>query len=174
MFAAQAVHQSGGPLASFDIVQQFGEDSIDGVPSRVTKARNYARRLGIRSPSGRSVGGFFLNGAFIGDTVAEFAQSLQQTLGLHVQFLQQQTYLKHVTNGDDFDNYFYDLPTSYRGRSRFTFPNADTNPLVIVDLVEAFKELPQSIIDHSHIEGGQFVLLGRSGKLELISVLLQY
>ena len=93
-----------------------------------------------------------MNGAFIGDTVQEFSQALQQTLGLHVQFMQQETYLKHVTKATDFDTYFYDLPTTYKRRNIHTFPT-DTNPLTIVDLADAFKELPQSMIDDSHIEG---------------------
>jgi hypothetical protein len=49
-------------------------------------------------------------------------------------------YLRNVADDTDIDNFFYDLPSSHKGRHPLIFPAPETNPLRIVDLVKVFKE----------------------------------
>ncbi|GAA5860419.1 hypothetical protein JCM1840_000253 [Sporobolomyces johnsonii] len=155
--AAQSTHIEGGPLASFDAIQDGVDAKAESLTSRLSKTREYLKRLGIALAKGEkegesAIGAFFMNGAYfpIGD---EFSQNLQRTLGLHTQFLQQEVYVGALTNDMDAKSFFADLPTTHRRRNPYIFPSAETNPLRIVNLVDAFKGVDPAVVKSFYIEG---------------------
>lgn len=85
----------------------------------------------------------------------DWAQSLQRGLSSHVQFLQQMIYIDSLTDDHDANRYFYDLPTTHARRNPYIFPSPETNPLKIVNLVDAAKSVQGSILRSTFIEGGE-------------------
>ncbi|KAK4698563.1 UDP-glucose:glycoprotein glucosyltransferase, partial [Phenoliferia sp. Uapishka_3] len=157
--AMQNMHPAGGPLATF-------EEVLEGPAAKlkVAQALAYTKRLGVVLPTTPSInfGAFFLNGAyFIIDDVStsarsasggdfiliqtlllkDFTQNLQKTLSLHTQFLQQEVYLDSLNEKSDVNNYFYDLEICFSRRNAYIFPVPEKNPLKIVNLVNATREL---------------------------------
>lgn len=171
--AMQSVHISGGPLATFDEVIKGVDVEATAFNSRLSKARAYTKRLAVeREPN--SLGSFFLDGAhFKLDDVsrtliptpafADFARSarrqdwtrsLQTGLSAHVQYLQQMIYQDLLTNEVDVNRFFFDLPTTHARRNPHIFPSPETNPLKIVNLVDAVKGVHASMHKSTFIEGG--------------------
>ncbi|GAA5951905.1 hypothetical protein JCM21900_004180 [Sporobolomyces salmonicolor] len=156
--AAQSTHVEGGPLASFHAIQDGVYTKSESLTSRLSRTREYLKRLGIPLAKGENegeksaIGAFFMNGAYfpIDD---EFSQNLQRTLGLHTQFLQQEVYVGALTNDMDAKSFFADLPTTHKRRNPYIFPSAETNPLRIVNLVDAFKGVDPAVMESFYVEG---------------------
>lgn len=67
--AATASHVDGGPLARFNELRHYGIGKrAGGSHSRLTKTREYLKRLGLplasATKTGESLGAFFMNGAY--------------------------------------------------------------------------------------------------------------
>ncbi|BGP32069.1 killer toxin resistant protein [Rhodotorula toruloides] len=155
--AATASHVDGGPLARFNELRHYGIGKrAGGSHSRLTKTREYLKRLGVPLASTaepkKSLGAFFMNGAYfaIDD---DFTQNLQRTLGLHTQYLVQEVYLRSLTDDMDASSFFADLPATYKRRNPYIFPSPETNPLKIVNLVEALDGVHRGWIHSFYIEG---------------------
>ncbi|BGP08072.1 killer toxin resistant protein [Rhodotorula toruloides] len=155
--AATASHVDGGPLARFSELRHYGIGRrAGGSHSRLTKTREYLKRLGVplaaAAETKKSLGAFFMNGAYfpIDD---DFTQNLQRTLGLHTQYLAQEVYLRSLTDDMDASSFFADLPTTYKRRNPYIFPSPETNPLKIVNLVEALDGVHRGWLHSFYIEG---------------------
>ncbi|GAA5969938.1 hypothetical protein JCM3765_000374 [Sporobolomyces pararoseus] len=143
-----------GPLAPFNSVSA-GTDSASGAPTkRLEKTRLYLRRLGVPLANGGtpSTGAFFLNGAHF-PIDEEFSQNLQKTLGLHLQFLQQQVYLEDLTDEHQAENYFADLTSTYERRNPFIFSDSESNTIRMVDLLHAYDGVMPKFVESFYIEG---------------------
>ncbi|GAA5885662.1 hypothetical protein JCM6882_007517 [Rhodosporidiobolus microsporus] len=150
-------HIDGGPLATFDEVQAGVDKKASSMHSRLSKTRDYLKRLAIplltSEQTGKtSIGSFLMNGAFF-PIDEDFTQNLQRTLGLHTQFLQQEAYSGALTDKHDASQYFAELPSTHRRRNPFIFPSLETNPLKIVNLVEAFDGVDPRFVNNFYIEG---------------------
>lgn len=88
-------------------------------------------------------------------SLQEWTQNLQRTLGSHVQFLQQMIYLEKLKSSQDVNRYFFDLPTTHSRRNPYTFPSPETNPLKIINLVDAGKLVSDVVMQRLFIEGGE-------------------
>ncbi|KAM0749302.1 hypothetical protein T439DRAFT_327029 [Meredithblackwellia eburnea MCA 4105] len=141
--ASQSTHPEGGPLAKFEEIFE-----LESTKERLEKAREYGTRLGVTGGQGKE-GAFFLNGAyFVIDD--DFTQNLQRSLGLHTQFLQQEVYLGNLEDSMDVNYYFYTLPTTYGRRNPYIFPVQETNPLRIVNLVDATGQGEMAVFHQFH------------------------
>ncbi|BGP24642.1 killer toxin resistant protein [Rhodotorula toruloides] len=155
--AATASHVDGGPLDRFAELRHYGIGKrAGGSHSRLTKTREYLKRLGVPLASatvtGNSRGAFFMNGGYfpIDD---DFTQNLQRTLSLHTQYLAQEVYLRSLTDDIDASSFFADLPTTYKRRNPYIFPSPETNPLKIVNLVDALDGVHRGWVHSFYIEG---------------------
>jgi UDP-glucose:glycoprotein glucosyltransferase len=83
---------------------------------------------------------------------------LQRTLGLHTQYLAQEVYLRSLTDDMDASSFFADLPTTYKRRNPFIFPSPETNPLKIVNLVDALDGVHRGWVHSFYIEGSALLL----------------
>ncbi|KAH7098401.1 UDP-glucose:glycoprotein glucosyltransferase-domain-containing protein, partial [Auriculariales sp. MPI-PUGE-AT-0066] len=93
-------------------------------------------------PSGQP-GYAFVNGKFF-DLDDDFFRSLQSEVGSMTEIWtgkvsSPQIRADEVNDDTDFDNYWYDLPTSSKSRNQYIFPSAKTGPLKIVNLPEVFE-----------------------------------
>ncbi|BGP16173.1 hypothetical protein JCM10213_001389 [Rhodosporidiobolus nylandii] len=154
--AATQSHVEGGRLARFDEIQEGVGKKAASVHSRLSKTREYLKRLGVALPSGAqngkaALGSFFMNGAFF-PIDEDFTQNLQRTLGLHTQFLQQEAYSGGLTDDVDAKTYFADLPSTHKRRNRYMFPS-EGNPLRFVNLVEAFDGIDPRFVRSDYVEG---------------------
>ncbi|GAA6062062.1 hypothetical protein JCM10212_003560 [Sporobolomyces blumeae] len=147
----QAEHVDGGHLAPFETIME----GLEGASLRLTKARKWLERLGIPHAGEdeieqKAAGYFFLDGAYfpIDD---DFSQNLQRTLGLHIQFLQQEAYLGSLTDKHDAQAYFADLPSTYKRRNPYIFVSPEQNPLKIVDLLDAYNGVMPSFVESFYI-----------------------
>ena len=70
---------------------------------------------------------------------------------MHTQFLSQEVYMRSLTDDTDASTYFADLPQTHKRRNPFIFPSDESNPLKIVNLVEALKGATPSWLEHSFI-----------------------
>lgn len=61
---------------------------------------------------------------------------LQQTAGLHLQFIQQQVYLGNVTDTTDLARFFYGLPEVMHSRRALLSPSS-ASPLRVLNLIRA-------------------------------------
>jgi UDP-glucose:glycoprotein glucosyltransferase len=91
------------------------------------------------------------------DLPQEWTRSLQTALSGHVQYLQQMIYRDLLKDDADVNRYFFDLPTTHARRNPHVFPSPDTNPLKIVNLVDAAKGVHASMFKSTYIEGGELV-----------------
>ncbi|SCV74361.1 BQ2448_6793 [Microbotryum intermedium] len=156
-FMLESTHISGGPLAPFAQVLELEVGS-----ERANKARAYTKRLGVGGgDEASSVGAFLINGAFF-DFDEEWTQHLQQTLSAHVQYEQQEVYFDKLTSQTDIANFFYDLPTTHKRRNRLVF-TSETNPLKVVNLVEATRGVKREFVERTWIEAAAVVLKGEKG-----------
>ncbi|KAG0659060.1 hypothetical protein C6P46_005356 [Rhodotorula mucilaginosa] len=138
----------GEPLAPLEQVRQYGIGAKGrGSHSRLSKTRSYLERLALPQEAKGSV---FLNGAHF-PLDEDFTQNLQRTLGLHTQFLSQEVYMRSLTDDTDASTYFADLPQTHKRRNPFIFPSDESNPLKIVNLVEALKGVTPSWLEHGFI-----------------------
>lgn len=64
-------------------------------------------------------------------------------------------YLDKLTDSQDVNRYFFDLPTTHARRNPYIFPSAETNPLKIVNLVDAGKLVSTAFVERLFIEGGR-------------------
>ncbi|GAA5977891.1 hypothetical protein JCM11641_006101, partial [Rhodosporidiobolus odoratus] len=155
--AATQPHVEGGPLASYEEIQRGVGQKATSAQSRLSKTREYLRRLGIQLATGQaegktSLGSFITNGAY-NPIDEEFSQNLQRTLGLHTQFLQQEVYLGKLDGKVDAKTYFADLPSTHKRRNPYIFPAVETNPLRFVNLVEAFEGIDEGFALEGYVEG---------------------
>lgn len=69
-------------------------------------------------------------------------------------------YTDQLVSSMNVNTYFYDLPTTHERRNPFIFPGADgeTNPLRIVNLVDAVEGLDQRVTKGLFVEGGESTL----------------
>ncbi|GAA5851766.1 hypothetical protein JCM9279_004400 [Rhodotorula babjevae] len=149
----------GGELASYDDVQKgVGRYKASASHSRLNKARQYLRRLGVALPNSleeddetAQLGSFFMNGAYF-PLDDDFGQNLQRTLALHTQFLQQEFYLQSLTDSTDAKTFFVNLPTTHKRRNPFIFVS-DSNPLKVVNLAKAFDGVDRTFTHGFYIEG---------------------
>ena len=81
-------------------------------------------------------------------------QELQRGLSLHVQYLQQMIYLDEITNKDDVNRFFFNLPTTHKRRHPLVFPS-ETNLIKIVNLVEATNLVHIQFASNLFVEGGE-------------------
>ncbi|GAA6015304.1 hypothetical protein JCM10207_008942 [Rhodosporidiobolus poonsookiae] len=154
--AAVSAADADTQLASFEAVQQGIGKKATAIHSRLSKTRDYLKRLGVplagMEPNGKAtLGSFFMNGAFF-PIDEDFSQNLQRTLGLHIQFLSQEAYLNSLTNDVDAKFYFADLPTTHRRRNQWIFPS-ETSPLKFVNLMDAFDGINKPFVQNFYIEG---------------------
>lgn len=63
-----------------------------------------------------------------------------------------------LTDDVDVNRYFFDLPTTHARRNPHIFPSPETNPLKIVNLVDAAKGVHASMVKSTFIEGGTWIL----------------
>ncbi|GAA5989455.1 hypothetical protein JCM10908_000480 [Rhodotorula pacifica] len=142
---ASSTDLDGEPLATFSEVQQYGIGAkARGSHARLAKTREYLERLGIaHEDKDGYTGAVFLNGAHF-PLNEDFTQNLQRTLGLHTQFLSQEVYMRSLTDDADAKTYFADLPQTHKRRNPYIFPSDESNPLKIVNLVEALKGASRS------------------------------
>ncbi|GJN89390.1 hypothetical protein Rhopal_002370-T1 [Rhodotorula paludigena] len=155
---AHIPHVDGGELATLDkVVRGIGVKAASQ-HSRLSKTREYLRRLAIPFIDGglpkdsSSLGAFFLNGAYF-PMDDDFAQNLQRALGIHTQYLQQEIYLHSLTDDMDAKAFFADLPTTHKRRNPYIFPSPESNPLKVVNLAEAYKGLPRGYTTSFYVEG---------------------
>ncbi|KAH7098875.1 UDP-glucose:glycoprotein glucosyltransferase-domain-containing protein [Auriculariales sp. MPI-PUGE-AT-0066] len=104
---------------------------------RLAAARAFAKRLSLPVPSGQP-GYAFVNGKFF-DLDDDFFRSLQSEVGSMTEYMTGKIRADEVNDDTDFDNYWYDLPTSSKSRNQYIFPSAKTGPLKIVNLPEVFE-----------------------------------
>ncbi|GAA6009058.1 hypothetical protein JCM11491_005730 [Sporobolomyces phaffii] len=142
-----------GPLAPFASVLAGSHAASDPSISRLARTKGYLRRLGVPLATGQDTPAeaFFLNGAHF-PIDEDFSQNLQRTLGVHLQFLQQQAYLGALTDEHDANNYFADLPSTYERRNPYIFASPETNPLKIVDLLHAHDGVMPEFVESFYIE----------------------
>lgn len=80
---------------------------------------------------------------------------MQRILGSHVQYLQQVIYQDKLKNSQDVNRYFFNLPSTHARRNPYIFPSQETNPLKIVNLVDAAKSIGDTFVQHLFIEAGE-------------------
>ncbi|GAA5851194.1 hypothetical protein JCM8547_004161 [Rhodosporidiobolus lusitaniae] len=154
--ASENSHIDGGPLASYEEIQYGIGKKATSQLSRVSKTREYLKRLGVKLLSGEqtgktSLGSFLMNGAFF-PIDEDFTHNLQRSLGLHTQFLAQEAYANSLTDKHDASTYFADLPSTHKRRNSYIYPS-ETNPLRFVNLVEAFKGIDPVYVKNDYVEG---------------------
>ena len=102
---------------------------------RYAAARMYNRRLGLQlTKDSENVGSVFVNGKLF-PMDESYRHNLQSSMQLHMQYLQQMVYMDKIDDAADVENYFYDLPTTYKSRNAWIFPN-ENRPLRFIDLVD--------------------------------------
>jgi UDP-glucose:glycoprotein glucosyltransferase len=149
-------HVDGGPLASYEEIQQGIGKRTSSISSRLNKTRDYLRRLGVKliasdqAPK-TSLGFFLMNGAFF-PIDEQFTQNLQQSLGLHTQFLAQEAYTGGLTDDLDVKTYFADLPSTHRRRNSWIYPSEE-KPLSFVNMVEAYNGIQPGFVQNFYSEG---------------------
>ncbi|GAA5899753.1 Kre5p [Sporobolomyces salmoneus] len=150
----QSQTSESGPLAPFESVLAGIGGASEATQSHLEATRKYLKRLGVPLVDGQSAPSeaFFLNGAHF-PIDEDLSQNLQRTLGLHLQFLQQQVYLGSLTDEHEADTYFADLPSTYSRRNPYIFSSADAKPLKIVDLIEAQTGILPKYVESFYIEG---------------------
>ncbi|BGP48159.1 killer toxin resistant protein [Rhodotorula kratochvilovae] len=159
--AARVPPVDGGELATYEKVQEgVGRYKASASHSRLNKARQYLRRLGVPLATGqedpKNLGAFFMNGAYF-PLDDDFGQNLQRTLGLHTQYLQQETYLHSLTDDMDAKLFFANLPTTHKRRNPYIFAAPESNPLKIVNLAQAFEGVNRSYVHTFYVEAASGV-----------------
>lgn len=81
-------------------------------------------------------------------------------------------YLRNVADDTDIDNFFYDLPSSHKGRHPLIFPAPETNPLRIVDLVKVFKEAEFDYAKDAFVYSGEHGNLLSKGWISCLTLSL--
>ncbi|GAA6027206.1 hypothetical protein JCM8097_002483 [Rhodosporidiobolus ruineniae] len=149
-------HVDGGALAGYDEVQAGVGKRATASHSRLSKTRQYLRRLGVPLAEDgvkeKSLGSFLMNGAFF-PIDEDFTQNLQRTLGLHIQFLQQEAYYNKLTDETDAKAYFADLPSTHKRRNPYIFPSLETNPLRFANLLDAYEGIDPAYVNRGWIQG---------------------
>ncbi|KAH8101097.1 glycosyltransferase family 24 protein, partial [Cristinia sonorae] len=118
-----------------DVVLGRAEGALE---SKITQAKEYAKRLGLDLESA-SQGSAFVNGKWY-ELNDDFLRNMQTELGEHMQILQEELYSGTLSEEkvQSISTYFYDLPTSLQRRNKHIFPSKKTGSLKILSLPDLY------------------------------------
>ncbi|TFK38220.1 UDP-glucose:Glyco protein glucosyltransferase-domain-containing protein [Crucibulum laeve] len=129
------------------------DDIVNGnIPAApLGKVAAYTERLGATlaaSPFGHA----FFNGKHF-DMGDDFLRQLQMELGQQLQYFQEKVYSGEIKedSATDMENYFYNMPTTAKRRTRYIYPSTGGGSLRIMNLPELFEKTGLRLSPSSYI-----------------------